>query len=86
MTRISSLKITFIALFISMLIEAATGLAMLCGALMSHPKIFRLVFNTHKYNGIVFVFLIILHLVQNWPWVRHNFFKSKEGAPRNAEK
>ena len=77
MNRISLLKITNITLFISMAIEIATGRAMLLGNVIVRFGLFDLAFKVHKYNGFVLVVLVLMHIYQNWGWVRANILKIK---------
>ena len=75
MKKVLAIKIANIALFISALIEIITGIAMLLGNIVVKLGLFGLIFKLHKYNGLVFMVLICLHIYQNWGWVKMNILK-----------
>jgi len=59
-------------LFVSLLIQILTSLFMFFNLFTSKSEIW---FGLHQYNGLVFIFLALLHLMLNWSWVKANFFK-----------
>ena len=77
MNRVGALKITNTALFISAVVQITTGIALLSGGIIVRWRLFDLMFRAHKYNGIVFIILLCLHIYQNWGWVKINILKTK---------
>jgi hypothetical protein len=76
MNRGAVLKVTNLILFISMSLEAATGLFLFFKLLTDRPKVFMAIVEFHEYNGIFLIVLVSIHLAQNWGWIRGQFFRS----------
>jgi hypothetical protein len=68
MNKNSWLKIINPVLFISLLLQAVTVVILLSG---ENPAVEEI----HKYNGMFFVALIIIHTILNWAWIKANFFR-----------
>ena len=77
MNRLALLKITNLVLFLSVAVQAATGLSLLFTGLIIKIGLLGLILDIHKYNGIIFVLLAISHISQNWGWIRMNILKAK---------
>ena len=76
MNRPKMFKITNILLLLSFFAQAGTAvLMMFFQGLLMKLDIFPAVFKIHKYNGFVFVTLVLVHLYFNWGWIRANILK-----------
>lgn len=76
MSKNTWLKIINPVMFISLLLQAATGLLLFFRLFISH---FRTIGEVHEYNGLLFLVLVITHLALNWSWIKANLFKTKKG-------
>lgn len=74
MTKNDWLKIINPILFISVLIQALTGLAIFFGWAES-----VIIYKLHAYNGLFFIAVAGLHLWLNWQWVKATFLKKVSG-------
>jgi predicted ferric reductase len=72
MNRVQVLKIVNFLLFVFFIIQALTGIALFFDLFASSLEMTAQV---HKYSGLLFIILAIVHLVLNWGWVRVNFLK-----------
>lgn len=70
MDKANLLKIVNPLLFISLVIQALTGMIAALHLFMSNPKLFEALMELHEYNGFVFVLLAGTHLYLNWGWVK----------------
>lgn len=77
MDRTRLLKLVNPVLFLSLVLQAATGAALATGILSSWPKAIEPVAELHEYNGYVFVALALFHLWLNWGWVKAQFFRKQ---------
>jgi len=77
MNKPDMLRIINPILFISAVIQILTGMALFFDLFISQAKIFETIANIHKYNGVIFALLVIIHLSLNWSWVRSQFFSSR---------
>jgi hypothetical protein len=71
MNKAQLLKVTNLVLFISAALQIVTVLAL---PLNINKRMF---FEIHKYNGFLFIALIIIHLALNWSWVKATYLKRK---------
>jgi len=76
MNKGGMLKITNLILFVSISLEAVTGLFLFFRLFTDRPKFFMGMVEFHEYNGIFLIALIAIHLVLNWGWIKGQFFKS----------
>jgi hypothetical protein len=74
MNRGGALTITNIILFVSMSLEALTGLFLFFRLFADRPKVFIAIVEFHEYNGIFLIALVSVHLILNWSWIRGRFF------------
>jgi hypothetical protein len=70
MNKFKLVKIINSALLASFLIQAFTSIVIFFQ--LSED---RIIYQTHKYNGLLMVILAISHIAFNWGWVRVTFFK-----------
>jgi len=77
-TKFVALRILNVALLVSALLQAGTGLLGWARAIDGDGAFFVIV---HPYNGVFLVLLILAHLALNWQWVKQNYFRR---APRPA--
>ena len=75
MSKTRWLRITNSLLFISLVIQAITGLILFFNLFISNTKIFESLAELHKYNGLIFTILVAIHLYLNWGWVKSQFDK-----------
>ncbi|MCX5677738.1 MAG: DUF4405 domain-containing protein [Candidatus Omnitrophica bacterium] len=75
MDKAGLLKVVNPLLFISLVIQALTGVIAALHLFISNPKLFEAIMELHKHNGFVFVALAGTHLYLNWNWVKVQFFK-----------
>lgn len=66
------LKVLNLVLFISLLVQALTGLVLFFSLFVTQIDVFIVI---HKYNGLFLILLVGLHLWFNWSWIKINFFK-----------
>lgn len=38
----------------------------------------ELMYEIHETSGMIFFFIVILHLVLNWTWIRNTYFKRRK--------
>jgi cytochrome b subunit of formate dehydrogenase len=79
MNKARLLKIVNLLLFISMAAQALTGLVLFFDLFVSRAKLFEIISEVHRYNGLVVTLLIITHLAMNWNWIKSQFFKRRAG-------
>ena len=79
MNKAKLLKIVNLLLFISMAAQALTGLVLFFDLFISRAKLFEIISEVHRYNGLVVTLLIITHLAMNWNWIKSQFFKRRAG-------
>ena len=79
MNKARLLKIVNLLLFISMAAQALTGLVLFFDLFVSRAKLFEIISEVHRYNGLVVALLIITHLAMNWNWIKSQFFKRRAG-------
>ena len=75
MNKIVLLKITNLFLFISMLAQLCTGIVLFFDLFTGRPKLFEMITQIHRYNGVVLAALVIVHLLLNWGWMKAQFLK-----------
>ena len=75
MNKFKLLKISNLVLFISAGIQVLTGVVLFFDLFVMRSKLFMAIVQIHKYNGLIFTALVILHLALNWGWIRSQFFK-----------
>jgi hypothetical protein len=75
MDKTNLLKVVNPLLFISLVIQAVTGVIAALHLFMSNPKLFEAIMELHEHNGFVFVSLAAIHLYLNWNWIRAQFLK-----------
>ena len=68
------LKIVNSLLFISLLVQAVSGLWLFWSGS-------EIVANIHKYNGPLFLVLVATHIALNWNWIKTVLLK-RESVPR----
>jgi hypothetical protein len=78
MNKVKLFKRATILLVVSFLAQAVTvvGMVFLKGFLM-RLGVLGIFFKIHKYNGFLFVTLVLVHLFFNWGWIRANILKRK---------
>jgi len=59
-------------LFLSLLIQAVSGVVLFFSLM---PAWDEMIARVHSYNGFIFVFLALTHLMLNWSWVKANLFQ-----------
>jgi cytochrome b561 len=77
MNKFKLLKVLNPVLFIVFVIQALTALDMVFDLNFVNTQ---LVFNIHKYNGLLLIVLIAFHIFLNWAWVKANIFKKQNPA------
>lgn len=77
MNKLSVMKLTLAALFISAAIQIVTGVSMFFGTLLANAGLLGVAIDIHKYNGLVFVLLVAAHIYQNRGWIKANIFKPR---------
>lgn len=75
MNKQLALKIVNPLLFVTLVIQAVTGVALAFHLFFSHPKLYEMVGELHEHTGFVFVALAAIHLYLNWGWVTSQFAK-----------
>ena len=75
MNKARLLKAVNPILFISLVIQALTGVIMALHLFISNPKLFETITELHEHNGFVFVILAATHIYLNWNWMKAQFFK-----------
>lgn len=80
MNKATVLKITNFCMFISALIQVSTGVALFFNLFVSQIKVFEAIAETHKYNGPVFIVLVMTHLSLNWGWVKSQFLSRRAAS------
>ena len=76
MNKIVLLKITNPFLFISMLAQVCTGIILFFDLFTGRPRLFEMIAQIHRYNGVVLAALVVVHLLLNWGWIKAQFLKS----------
>lgn len=70
-TRITVLHISILIMTILFISQTITGLGF----------VFNIVSSTsgeiHKFGGLFFAALVIMHVILNWNWITANYFKHK---------
>ena len=74
MNKAALLRIINPVLFLSFVVQGATGLILFFDLKVPGEE---LVSNIHGYNGLFMIVLAGTHLFLNWSWVQANFFKKK---------
>jgi hypothetical protein len=72
MNKQAILRVLNPLLFISLSVQAVTGLVMFFDLKVPHLKMF---YELHQYNGLLFAVLAVTHLALNWGWVKASYFK-----------
>jgi hypothetical protein len=72
MTKQFVLRILNPFLFLSLAVQAVTGLIMFFDLKVPNLK---MIFEVHGYNGLLFAALAVTHLILNWGWVKASYFK-----------
>ncbi|HAM38563.1 MAG: hypothetical protein A2474_00380 [Elusimicrobia bacterium RIFOXYC2_FULL_34_12] len=72
MNKIKLLHIANPILLISFLIQTISIFNMLFQIDIIDQE---LIFNIHKYNGLLFILLIFVHIIFNWNWIKVNILK-----------
>ena len=75
MNKTVFLKITNLCLFISMLAQLCTGIVLFFDLFTGKPKLFEMITQIHRYNGVTLAVLVIAHLLLNWGWIKVQFLK-----------
>lgn len=65
------LKFVNPVLFFVFVVQAVTGLVIF--SQWNIPPL-GVIFEIHKYNGLMMIVLAMIHLTLNWNWVKANFF------------
>jgi len=63
MDKAKALIIVNSVLFAAACVQAASGLALIWADV-------RILYSIHRYNGIIFSVMIVIHLALNWRWVK----------------
>ena len=77
--RATSLKVTNLFLFISILAQALTGAVLFFDLFTGRAKLFEMIIKVHRYNGLILALLVACHLAMNWGWIKSQFFKRRAG-------
>ena len=72
MNKQAILRVINPMLFISLTVQAVTGLIMFFDLKVPHLK---MIYKMHEHNGLLFAVLAVTHITLNWGWVRANYFK-----------
>ena len=75
MNKAQIFKWSISALFISAMVQVFTGVALFFELFASKADIFEAIARVHKYNGPIFIILVMIHLGLNWGWVKANFLR-----------
>ncbi|MEI8175668.1 MAG: DUF4405 domain-containing protein [Candidatus Omnitrophota bacterium] len=75
MNKNVGMKIVNPLLMISVLAQMVTGIILGRGFFSAQVNTW---YKIHEYNGYIFTFLAIAHVVLNWSWIKANFFKKKK--------
>jgi cytochrome b subunit of formate dehydrogenase len=75
MDKTERLKAVNSVLFISLVVQTVTGLALFFEMFEAQINVFRLIVKAHMYNGILFVLLVGTHIWLNRDWIKYQFFK-----------
>jgi hypothetical protein len=75
MNKTILLKVVNPLLFISLAIQAITGVIAAFHLFISNPKLFESIAELHEHNGFLFVALGATHICLNWGWIKAQFFK-----------
>jgi hypothetical protein len=78
MNRARLFRASVILLAVSFLVQGITvaGMVFFNGFLM-RLGVLSIFFQIHKYNGFLFVALVLAHLFFNWGWMKANILKRK---------
>lgn len=71
-TRIRVLRASILVMAILFISQATTGLGFLFHIENEISE------DIHKFGGLTFVALVILHIILNWNWISTNYMKSKQ--------
>ncbi|MHB9155293.1 MAG: DUF4405 domain-containing protein [Endomicrobiales bacterium] len=71
MDKIHFLRLTNAVLLIVIVIQAITGLVLFFQLVFPGAP---LVVAIHRYNALLLIVLVAVHLLLNWAWVRVNLF------------
>ena len=77
MNKQLALKIVNPLLFVALIVQALTGVALAFHLFFSRPKLYEMIGELHEHTGLVFVALALIHLYLNWGWVKSQFAKRK---------
>lgn len=77
MNRTALMKITNIALFVTLAIQITTAILILLRHLIPSGRALAFILELHEYNGILFIVLAVLHVWQNRGWIKVNILKKK---------
>jgi len=61
-------------LLVDFFVVATTGVQLLLDLNFPNPE---LVYEFHKYSGLLMIVLVIFHLMLNWSWIKTNILKRK---------
>ena len=75
MNKAAVLKVTNLFLFISMSAQVLTGVVLFFDLFTGRAKLFEMIAQIHRYNGLILALLVAIHLALNWGWIRSQFFK-----------
>ena len=75
MNKAGALKLVNPLLFLSLVIQALTGIMIALNFFISNPKLLESIVELHKNNGFIFVMLVATHIYLNWSWIKGQFFK-----------
>ena len=77
MNQLKVLKTVNVVLFLCVLIQAITGLVIF---FLNEGRWVERTGDIHKYNGLVLVVLIGIHLYLNWSVIKNHYFKKQPAA------
>jgi cytochrome b subunit of formate dehydrogenase len=72
MNKFKVLRIVNPLLILVFLIQAVTGIIF---TFVSNIPYVQLLAAIHKYNGVLMVVLVIIHVSMNWGWIKANILK-----------
>lgn len=75
MLKMQLLKVINPILFIVFVTQVAMGLVMFFNLNFIN---LRRAFLIHKYNGLLLIFLWLIHITLNWSWVKATYFLRKK--------
>ena len=77
MNKITLLKVTNLLLFISMSVQILTSIVLFFDLFTANARLFETIAQIHKYNGLILVLLVAVHVMLNWGWIKSQFFKTR---------